>query len=107
MAHNVLVRIPGLEVPRASMGLTYDDGAESADPAAGKEVLDEDIRRRALLAAASAALLSAPVLGEVLKLPTPPLTPTPLPSRLGTSDVAALKELTARLRTVARTPGRC
>lgn len=106
LAHDVLVRIAqGLEVPRASMGLAYDDGAESADPTVGEEVLNEGMRRRALLAAASAALLGAPVLGEVLELPTPPLTPTPLPSRLGTSDVAALKELTARLRTVARTHG--
>jgi tetratricopeptide (TPR) repeat protein len=51
------------------------------------------------------ALLGAPVLGEVLELPTPPKTPTPLPSRLGASDVAALTELTAQLRRGARTYG--
>lgn len=106
MAYDVLVRIAqGLEVPRAWMGLAYDEGAESTDPTVGEEVVDEDMRRRALLAAASAALLGAPVLGEVLELPTPPATPTPLPSRLGASDVAALKELTAQLRTVARNHG--
>lgn len=106
MAYDVLVRIAqGLEVPRAWMGLAYDEGAESTDPAAGEEVVDEDMRRRALLAAATTALLGAPVLGEVLELPTPPATPTPLPSRLGASDVAALKELTAQLRMVARTYG--
>jgi transcriptional regulator with XRE-family HTH domain len=106
MAYDVLLRIAqGLEVPRAWVGLAYDEGAESTDPAVGEEVVDEDMRRRALLAAASAALLGAPVLGEVLELPTPPATPTPLPSRLGASDVAALKELTAQLRTVARNHG--
>ncbi|MCA1705546.1 MAG: helix-turn-helix domain-containing protein, partial [Actinobacteria bacterium] len=106
MAYDVLVRIAqGLDVPRAWMGLAYHEGAESADPAVGEEVVDEDMRRRALLAAASVALFGAPVLGEVLQLPTPPTAPTPLPSRLGAADVAALKELTARLRAVARTHG--
>lgn len=106
MAYDVLVRIAqGLEVPRAWMGLAYDEGAPPTDPAMGEEVIDEDMKRRALLAAASVALLGAPVLGEVLELPTPPMTPTPLPSRLGASDVAALKQLTARLRTVVRTHG--
>ncbi|MDQ4092776.1 MAG: helix-turn-helix domain-containing protein, partial [Actinomycetota bacterium] len=106
MAYDVLVRIAqGLDIPRAWMGLAYDDSAESAGPAVGEEVVDEDMRRRALLAAASVALFGAPVIGEVLQLPTPPTAPTPLPSRLGASDVAALKELTARLRAVARTHG--
>jgi len=107
MAYDVLLRIAqGLDIPRAWMGLAYDDEvAKSATPAVGKEVVDEDMRRRALLAAASIALLGAPVLGEVLELPKPPPTPTPLPSRLGASDVAALTELTTRLRTVARIYG--
>ncbi|MDQ3763517.1 MAG: helix-turn-helix transcriptional regulator [Actinomycetota bacterium] len=106
MAYDVLVRIAeGLGVPRAWMGLAYDDDAESADPTIGQEVVDEDMKRRALLAAGASALVGAPVLGEVLELPTPPSTPTPLPSLLGASDVAALKEMTAKLRTVARTYG--
>src|SRR5689334_12033827 len=83
MGYNVLLRIAeGLEVPRGWMGLAYDELTESSDPTVGEEVVDEDMRRRALLAAASVALLGAPVLGEVLVLPTPPDTPTPLPSRL-------------------------
>ena len=104
--YNVLVRIgEGLDVPRGWMGLAYDKGAEPAGLAVGEEVVDEDMKRRALLAIASNALVGAPVLGEVLELPTPPNTPTPLPSRLGASDIAALKELTARLRTGARIYG--
>jgi hypothetical protein len=41
------------------------------------------MRHRALLAAASVALLGALVVGEMLELPTPRTTPTPLPYRLG------------------------
>jgi transcriptional regulator with XRE-family HTH domain len=106
-AYDVLVRIAdGLDVPRAWMGLAYDEAvAEFAGLAIGQEVVDENMKRRALLALGSTALLGAPVLGEVLALPTPPNTPTPLPSRLGVSDVAALKELTAQLRAEARTYG--
>lgn len=106
MAYDVLVRIAqGLEVPRSWMGLAYDEDAEFTDPAVGREVIDEDMRRRALLATATTALLGAPVLGKLLQLPTPPPVPTPLPSRLGASDVAAFKELTAQLRTATRTYG--
>jgi transcriptional regulator with XRE-family HTH domain len=106
MGYDVLLRIAeGLEMPRGWMGLAYDEVTESSDPTVGEEVVDEDMRRRALLAAASVALLGAPVLGEVLAIPTPPNTPTPLPSRLGASDIGALKKLTAQLRTVTRTYG--
>lgn len=65
------------------------------------------MKRRALMAAGSIALFSSPVLGEVLHIPVRPPTPTPLPSRLGTSDVAAMRSLTESLRTVARTYGGC
>ncbi|MGH4007510.1 MAG: helix-turn-helix domain-containing protein [Pseudonocardiaceae bacterium] len=107
-AYDVLVRIAeGLDVPRGWMGLAYDEVLESAGLAVGEEVVDENMKRRALLAVGGVALLGAPVLGEVLELPTPPDTPTPLPSRLGVSDVAALKELTAELRTGARAYGGC
>ncbi len=109
MGYDVLVRIcEGLGIPRGMMGLAY---AEGSDLAPGEEVesvgeVTEEMRRRALLAAASAALLGAPVLGEVLELPRPQ-TPTPLPSRIGASDVSAIKSLTAELRGVARVYGGC
>ncbi len=108
MAYDVLVRIAsGLDVPRGWMGLAYDaeEIAQSATPTVGEEVVDEQMKRRAMFGLASAYLFGAPVLGEVLELPTPPPAPTPLPSRLGDSDIAALRELTARLRREARTYG--
>jgi hypothetical protein len=60
------------------------------DEGAGTPVedeVDEDMRRRALLAAAAMALFGAPVLGEVLELPKRPPGPAPLPKRLGEQDV--------------------
>jgi transcriptional regulator with XRE-family HTH domain len=103
MGYDVLVRIAdGLGVPRGCMGLAYDEGA--ARELVGE--VDDDMRRRALLAAAGVALFGAPVLGELLELPAP-VTPTPLPSRLGASDVVAIRSLTESMRGVARTYGGC
>lgn len=103
MAYDVLVRIcEGLGIPRGTMGLAYDE----AEPADVGEV-DEDMKRRALMAAAGVALFGAPVLGELLEIPTRPPSPTPLPSRLAASDVTAMRNLTTSLRGVARTHGGC
>jgi tetratricopeptide (TPR) repeat protein len=82
------------------MGLAYTEGESET------EEVDEDVKRRALFGVASVALFGAPLLGELLELPAP-ATPTPLPSRIGKSDVAALKSLTEGLRGVARTYGGC
>jgi hypothetical protein len=104
MGYDVLVRIcEGLGVPRGLMGLAYDEGSE---PASVGEV-DEEMQRRALLAAGAVALFGSPILGELLEIPARPHTPTPLPSRLGASDVAAIRSLTGELRTVARAYGGC
>jgi hypothetical protein len=98
IAYDVLVRVAeGFGIPRGLMGLAYTQGVEE---------VDEEMKRRALLAVATTAMLGSPVLGEVLELPRP-ATPTPLPSRLGASDVTAMRELTKSLRMVARTYGGC
>lgn len=98
MSYDVLVRIAeGFGIPRGMMGLAYDEGIEE---------VDEEMKRRALFGVASVALFNSPVLGELLQLPKP-ATPTPLPSRLGASDVTALKSLTAGFRDVARAFGGC
>jgi tetratricopeptide (TPR) repeat protein len=98
MSYDVLVRIAeGLGIPRGLMGLAYDEGLEE---------VDEEMKRRALFGVASVALFNSPVLGELLQLPKP-ATPTPLPSRLGASDVTALRNLTEGFRGVARAYGGC
>jgi hypothetical protein len=95
----VLVRIcEGLGAPRGYMGLSYDEVELSQE-------VSEEMKRRALMAAGSITLFGSPILGEVLHIPVRPQTPTPLPSRLGASDVAAMRSLTESLRTVARTYG--
>jgi transcriptional regulator with XRE-family HTH domain len=69
LAYDVLERIcEALEVPREYMGLAYSD---SHKPGPWPEEVDEDMKRRVLLAVATTALLGSPVLGEVLELPRP------------------------------------
>jgi transcriptional regulator with XRE-family HTH domain len=105
MGYDVLVRIcEGLGIPRGLMGLAYDEDSTPPDPV---EEVDEEMKRRALLAAGSVALFGAPLLGQVLHIPVRPETPTPLPSRLVSSDVTAIRSLTAELRRVARVYGGC
>jgi tetratricopeptide (TPR) repeat protein len=67
--------------------------------------VDEEMRRRVLLAKGSVALFGAPLLGELLHIPERPPSPTPLPSRVLASDVTAIRNLTSELRGVARTYG--
>lgn len=86
------------------MGLAYADDREPVD---SSEEVDEDVKRRALLAVGGVALVGSPVLGELLHIPVRPNVPTPLPSRLGASDVSAIRSLTSELRGVARTYGGC
>ncbi len=96
----VLERIAdGLTVPRAWMGLSY--GEHRPDPSSLAEV-DEAVKRRALLAATSAAALGQVVagLGEPIELALP--TSTPLPTRLSMSHVHIVRAVTDRLRGVAR-----
>lgn len=101
MAYDVLVRIANaLDVPRGWMGLGY--GEDASSPPSGAEEVDENVKRRALLAKSSVALVGFPVLGELLHIPAPPATPTPLPTRLGVADVAAIRSLTAELRALTR-----
>ena len=71
-SYEVLVRIAeGLGVSRGAMGLAYagdDEGPMLFDD------VTEDMRRRAVLAAATTAVFGALILGEVLELPERPDT---------------------------------
>ncbi|MGH3821832.1 MAG: helix-turn-helix domain-containing protein [Pseudonocardiaceae bacterium] len=97
----VLERIAdGLGIPRAWMGLSYGD-QEPDSPSAEKDV-DEDMKRRALLAATSAAALGQVLQGLGEPIEVAPPTGQVLPSRLGMSHVHAVRAVTERLRGLAR-----
>lgn len=95
----VLERIAdGLGVPRAWMRLSY--GEDEPDPPSAEE--DEDMKRRALIAATTAATLGQVVqgLGELTEVALP--RGESLPSRLGMVHVHTVQAVTERLRGVAR-----
>jgi transcriptional regulator with XRE-family HTH domain len=69
-SYDVLERIAeGLGVSRGVMGLSYGDADEGAGTPVYDEA-DEDMRRRALLAAGAVALFGRPILGEIRNFPT-------------------------------------
>jgi transcriptional regulator with XRE-family HTH domain len=97
----VLERIAdGLGIPRARMGLSY--GEQGPDPSSVEQEVDEEVKRRALLAATSAAALGhvVPGPGEPIKLALP--TGESLPSRLGMSHVHEVRAVIDRLVGVQR-----
>jgi hypothetical protein len=75
-------------VSRGAMRLAYADDDEGAGTPVYDEV-DEDMRRRALLATGAVALFGRPILGKILELLERPPAPTPLPDGLGVSDLRA------------------
>jgi transcriptional regulator with XRE-family HTH domain len=103
MAYDVLVRIAeGLGIPREFMGLSYGDSATYAEEVTVSDPPeDEDVLRRAVLLAAPVAVWGLPLFGEVPELPAPSWVPSPLPSRLGMSDVVRVEHQTGLLRTLA------
>jgi Helix-turn-helix domain len=94
----VLERIAdGLGAPRAWMGLSY--GKQAPDVLSVEEV-DEDVKRRALIAAALAVPWGQVSPGDMTEVALP--AGQALPSRLGASDVAIVRTATDRLRGMAR-----
>lgn len=99
-SYDVLVRIAeGLGVPRGWMGLAY--GEAGLVPASSGPEISDDKKRSAFLAAASAAVLDRPVLGEALLFEQSPSV-TPLPVKVGAVDIAALRSLTEQMRDLGR-----
>ena len=110
MAYDVLVRIAdGLGVPRGWVGLAHDqttrdflsDRDDGPRPTAEEEA-SEDVKRRVFLAAGAAAVVDRPALGVVPTVQDHAHVATPLPSRIGRSEVAALHKLTEELRALGR-----
>ena len=98
----------GLGIPRGHLRLAGADGQDDAYPRSGggrDPEVDEEVRRRALIAATSLAALGQVVqgLGELTELALP--TTEPLPARLSMAHVQALEAVTERLREVARQSG--
>ena len=111
----VLERIcDGLGIPCELMGLSYgqssarsEDGAYPGAEGDPDPEVEDEMRRRVLLAATSLAALGRVVtsLGELAELALPQTGDEPLPSRLEMSHVQAVKAVTQRLRAMARQYG--
>ncbi len=100
---HVLERIAdGLGVERGWLGVAHAPGYSEHEVTSAQEV-DDDMRRRSFLAAASAAVFGAPILGEAIDLPAP--GDAPLPTRLGMADVEAIEHHLVGLRELARRYG--
>jgi hypothetical protein len=104
--YRLLVRIAeGLSIPRDWMGLSF--GAYPGDGMVGdlpKEVIEE-MRRRALLAAAGITLVGRPVQGLGERGPLPGPSPVPLPPRILGLHVVKVRDLTQRLGEAGRAYG--
>jgi len=101
---DVLIRIAdGLGVPRGWMGLDHDEISVQYTPGYDGPITveDEDVKRRLLLSAATMAVVGTPLYGAIAPIASAPVS-TPLPSRVGLSDVAALRRLTEEYRTLGR-----
>lgn len=105
VAYDVLERIAdGLGVPRGYLGLAYDESCPSVPP--DEEEVDEDVKRRALLAAGGMVLFGQPVFGT----PDPSVLTfrdviTRPPSHVGMRDVETFEQVTARLGMLDREAG--
>lgn len=98
-SYAVLLRVAdGLGIERGIMALAYTE-----DPKPAPEV-DEDVFRRQLLSLGSWALFDQAVLGERVSLPAVGAK-TPLPDRVGGSDVEQVAAVTDRLRALDRQYG--
>jgi transcriptional regulator with XRE-family HTH domain/tetratricopeptide (TPR) repeat protein len=105
MAYDVLERIAnGLGIPRGYLGLAYDEGCQLSAPP--EEEVDEEMKRRALLAAGGMVAFGAPVFG----VPDPSALTfrdviTNPPSHIGMPDVETYEQVVTRLGMVDRAAG--
>jgi hypothetical protein len=106
ISYDLLARIAdGLGIARGRLGLAYDVTTReiirgSAATTSDREV-DEDMKRRAAIAAATKVVFGYALLGEAVALDHVPEV-TALPSVIGRSDVTRLRALTERFRALGR-----
>jgi transcriptional regulator with XRE-family HTH domain len=106
ISYDLLARIAeGLGIARGRLGLAYDVTTReiirgSVATTSDREV-DEDMKRRAAIAAATKAVFGYALLGEAVALDHVPEVAA-LPSVIGRSDVTRLRALTERLRALGR-----
>ena len=107
-AYDLLERIAlRLGIPRELMGLSYGEQPPSGGGTEGTEgvEVDDDMQRRDALAVGFMAALGAvPPFAKLLDSSAAPKE-VPLPSRLGTADVAEVRQRTQELRLTAQTEG--
>lgn len=103
MAYDVLLRIAdGLSIPRGYIGLAYDDTTNELANRDGLPLPDrssderEEVRR--LLSHAAAVTIGAAVVNVASWWQPVERTLTPVPQRIGESDVAQLEAITRSLR---------
>jgi transcriptional regulator with XRE-family HTH domain len=105
MAYDVLERIVnGLGIPRGHMGLAYDESCTSA--LRNEEEVDEEMKRRALLATGGMVMFGLPVFG----IPDPSALTfcdviTRPPSHIGMPDVETFEQVIARFGVLDRESG--
>jgi transcriptional regulator with XRE-family HTH domain len=102
MAYDVLARVSeGLGVPRGYMGLAYDEATatsvvrESGDALAEE---DESVKRRKFVTNAAAVMFGSGVLAAERSEWLTNLPQTPIPGRIGMSDVKQVEAATRALR---------
>jgi len=97
LSYDVLVRIAeGLSVPRARMGLAYDEMVGARASTAATVEVDEPMRRRTFVTGAAGVVLSTWGAGYAVdRVPfatdVPPV-PSPLPSQIDMADVSVFEQ---------------
>ncbi|MCP2261785.1 hypothetical protein LX15_005512 [Streptoalloteichus tenebrarius] len=102
-SYDLLERIAvGLGIPRGYMGLAYSPGCGPRSP---DEEEDEDVKRRRFLAHAGQVVLGVAVFGEPAEVSLRQVEATPLPQRVGISDVQQLDDAVRRMFVLERHHG--
>lgn len=100
MAYEVLARIAsGLGIPPGLMGMAYSpdtvvSAALTASPLAAREVTDSMPDRREFLGVLAKVAVGVSLSAADLAILSAPATATPAPTRVGTTEVVQLRELT-------------